>query len=283
MQHTFHLVVSTTGRRDALAALLASVERQGERVFVTVVEQSRDRRCEPLVAPLVAAGDAEYAHEPVVRGLSRGRNRGLRVPRGQIVAFPDDDCTYPDGLLAAVRDRLLADGQPALRGLSARLTAPNGNANLLRWSTRGGRVRPSRIPRTVTSATLFLDRDVVRAVGSFDEALGSGSGTPFGAGEETDYVLRAIAAGARIEYVPELTVLHPEWRDHGPEAEVLAKVRRYNRGFGRVLRKHRRWGMASYWILRSVVAVVLAALVRDRRRLRFQRAQLAGRVEGISA
>lgn len=232
------------------------------------------------MAARVARGDGEYLHEPVVRGLSRGRNRGLTELRGDVVAFPDDDCWYPAGLLADVRASL---EDPALDGITTRLSAPSGKANMLRWMDERATVTPARIPRTVTSATLFLRRVLVERVGGFDETLGSGSGTPFGAGEETDYVLRALATGARLEYLPTLEVFHPEWRDEGAEDDVLAKVTRYNRGFGRVLRKHRRWGEAAYWIGRSCVAVAVAALRGRRDRMRFQAAQLRGRVQGFTA
>ncbi|WP_242090042.1 glycosyltransferase [Curtobacterium sp. DN_7.5] len=283
--YTFHLVLSTIGRSDALQHFLDTLDAQGESVFITLVEQSGAPSCATIIAPWVADGRAEYVHEPVVRGLSRGRNRGIRELRGDIVGFPDDDCWYPDGLLASVRERLGRAGVDGRRpdGVSTRLSAPNGAANLLRWLDEPVTITASKIPRTVTSATLFLRRDVVERVGDFDEMLGSGSGTPFGAGEETDYVLRALALGAVIDYRPELRVYHPEWRDEGPEREVLAKVRRYNRGFGRVLRKHHRWGEAAFWIGRSCAAVLVAFVARDSGRARFQVAQLRGRLEGFIA
>ena len=42
------------------------------------------------------------------------------------------------------------------------------------------------------SFTIFLRRDVVEAVGPFDEELGLGSGRPWASGEETDYLIRAV-------------------------------------------------------------------------------------------
>ena len=47
-------------------------------------------------------------------GLSRARNVGLKAVTGEIIAFPDDDCWYPDGLLQKVvaefRDQTSLDG-----------------------------------------------------------------------------------------------------------------------------------------------------------------------------
>ena len=43
-------------------------------------------------------------------------------------------------------------------------------------------------------------------VGGFDEELGLGSGTPWHSGEEIDYLVRALATGAHLEYDPSLVV-----------------------------------------------------------------------------
>jgi GT2 family glycosyltransferase len=278
--HTFHFIVSTVGRPEALTRLIASLERQTETYFLTVVEQSPHRACEQLLSPLIATGNAEYVHEPLVRGLSRGRNEGLRDVRGAIIAFPDDDCWYPDGLLSQVAAELDSDG---CDGISTLLTDASGDAALLRWSSDAQQIRPETIARTVSSATLFLKAKLVRAVGDFDPDLGSGSGTPFGAGEETDYVLRALASGARIRYVPHLEVNHAEWRSAGEPDEVRAKVRRYNRGFGRVLRKHHRNREFTYWTGRSLAGFAYRVATADPAGAVHQLDQLIGRVQGFCA
>lgn len=277
---TFHLIVSTIGRPEALARLIDSLQRQKESYFLTVVEQSAQRLCEEIVAPLIANGVAEYIHEPSVRGLSRGRNRGMRHLRGRYVAFPDDDCWYPDDLLEQVATTLKTS---TYDGISTLLTDPTGDGALLRWADTAQDIRPRSIARTVSSATLFLRAETVKLVGDFNPELGSGSGTPFGAGEETDYVLRALSAGARLRYVPHLSVSHAEWRADEDAAAVRAKVRRYNRGFGRVLRLHRRRAEFAYWIARSGAGLVLRGITADRQGAAHQLDQLIGRVSGFAA
>ena len=54
---------------------------------------------------------------------------------------------------------------------------------------------------------MFLRREVVRDY-SFDESLGVGAGTPWGAGEETDYLLRLLEDGHRIFYDPAIAIWH---------------------------------------------------------------------------
>lgn len=275
--HRFHLVVSTIRTPDHLARCLETIERAGVSVFVTVVEQRPTPDALAVLQPLIDAGHAEHVHQPDVRGVSRGRNAGMTRLRGEVIAFPDDDCWYPDGVLATISHRF------ATQGLDAASIPSRGSdeqGTMLRWRRRPGDVTSWRVPRTVVSSGIFMRRDVLERLGDFDEDLGTGSGTPFGAGEETDMVLRALASGARMRYMPDLSVRHPDFRDAGMTTETLAKVRRYNRGFGRVLRKHGLYGQAAYWIGRGLVGTVVRTVRGDRDGARFQHTQMSARLQG---
>ncbi|WIB78033.1 glycosyltransferase [Curtobacterium sp. MCPF17_002] len=278
---TFHLVISTIRGPEHLSRCLSTLEHEPESVFVTVVEQHEDQRCRALVQPFIDAGRGEYVHEPVARGVSRGRNRGMQQLRGQYVAFPDDDCWYPEGTLTAVREQFARphDGHP-VDGIAATIATPDGDQGLLRWLPSTTWVRPRTIPRTISAASLFFRADVVDAVGGFDPELGTGCATPFGAGEEADYVQRTLDLGYRVLYRADLAVYHREWRDDPDVDAVRAKVRRYNRGFARVLRKHGQFGHFAYWAARSVVGVAVTTLRRDRPARAHQVDQLVGRLQG---
>lgn len=278
---TFHLVISTVRDASHLSRCLSTLEHEPESFFVTVVEQHGTQRCRELVQPFIDAGRGEYVHEPVVRGVSRGRNRGMATIRGKYVAFPDDDCWYPEGTLSAVREQF-ERGHEGVRvdGIAATIATPDGNRGLLRWLPRTTWVRPRTIPRTISAASLFFRAETVAAVGDFDPDLGTGCSTAFGAGEEADYVQRALDLGERLLYRADLAVYHREWRNDADLEAVRAKVRRYNRGFARVLRKHRQFGHFSYWAARSVVGVGATTLRRDRAGRDHQLDQLIGRLEG---
>jgi len=92
---------------------------------------------------------------------------------------------------------------------------------------------------------------VVEEVGGFDESLGVGSGTPWGSGEETDYLLRALAAGFRLFYDPTLCVYHEQ-----PVRNNAALGFSYGMGMGRVLRKHH---YPSWFVLQQVARAAVGA------------------------
>ena len=83
---------------------------------------------------------------------------------------------------------------------------------------------------------MFLRAKSVRDL-RFDESLGVGSGTAWGAGEATDYLLRLLNRDASIYYEPALKVFHPS--PVPPyDAKARFKAYSYGSGMGRVLHTH---------------------------------------------
>lgn len=251
---TFSLVVATLGRVDELALLLASLlEQPGITIETIIVDQNADDRLVPLLA-----GHAErlaIRHvRAQVRHSSKARNIGLQHCQGEIVGFPDDDCVYPAGLLAEVARRF-ADGS-GLGVLSGIARSPSGAVGSGRWSTARAPISRGNVFTTVICFNLFLRRELLMAIGGFDEALGVGA--VYGSCEENDMVLRAVAAGARAIYEPAIGVIHPDKR---LTRVALARAFAYGAGFGYVLRKHR-YGAATIaiYLVRPVGGALLSLL-----------------------
>jgi glycosyltransferase involved in cell wall biosynthesis len=276
---TFDLVVATLGRSSELDGLLASLERQmhqGVRVRLLVVDQNEDERVEEVRARHPTLESVVLRSAP---GLSRARNVALPSLRADVVAFPDDDCVYPDVLLAAVAARLAE--RPELDGVSGQSADPHG-APSGRWPSVRCPVGLDTVWNRANSHTIFLRRELVARVGRFDETLGLGSGTPWHSGEEIDFLVRALRLGARIEYDPELVVLHPARR---LDADGLVALgRRDGSSVGFILARHGYGArVVARMLMRPAGGALLALLRRDRTRARFQLATLRGRLAGYRA
>jgi hypothetical protein len=140
------------------------------------------------------------------------------------------------------------------------------------------------IHRTAISPTLFLRRSMVDELGGFDEHIGTGAAGPAQAGEESDLVLRALAAGHLIDYEPSLTVHNAEPRDAADRAFVV-KMRGYGYGHGLVWRRHALPVHQLAWTVarKGVAAVVRAPSGRStlaRADIAWARACLVGYVRG---
>jgi glycosyltransferase involved in cell wall biosynthesis len=249
---TFDLVVATVGRVGELDALLSSLGRQTHRdLRVLVVDQNADDRIEPVLArhPSLRLERLRSA-----AGLSRARNAALPRLEADVVAFPDDDCVYPDDLLERVAARLRTD----LDGVTGREPG---------WTTPAATLTRENLWNRAISFTIFLRRALVERVGAFDESLG----LPSSSGEEIDYLIRALDASARIEYDPSLVVLH------GTKAHDLGAIgARDGASIGYILRKHRYpVRVVARMLVRPAVGVVV-----DPHRARFHLATLRGRLRG---
>jgi GT2 family glycosyltransferase len=192
-------------------------------------------------------------------GLARARNAGVKATRNPLVAFTDDDC-YPDpGWLAAAARAFAEPGVGVVTGRvrSNRPDAP-GNSTLDRPERRvvTGVTDPERLGH---GANMAYRREVLEAIGCFDERLGAG--TRMRSGEDVDAFFRTLEAGRKIVYEPEASVLHDQWRD---EDESLALRYGYGLGNGafraKVFARDRRLG--ARLIARSLVRRGLVPLLR---------------------
>ena len=275
MLPSFDLVVATVDRVAEPERLLDSLAQQTHRDFrVLLVDQNADGRLDDLAPDLDVTRLRSSS-----RGLSRARNAALPLLAADLVAFPDDDCVLPPDLLERVARRFAEESR--LDGLTGRAAGADGRSSPS-WATDAAVLTRENVWNRAISFTIFLRRDVVERVGPFDERLGLGAGSPWGSGEEIDLLVRAIDAGARIEYDPGLVVVHEE-RHLSPGA--LRQVgARDGASVGYILRKH---GYGPRTVARMLVRPAGGALValarRDRARAAFHLSTLRGRVLGYRA
>jgi glycosyltransferase involved in cell wall biosynthesis len=191
------------------------------------------------------------------KGACRARNAGMLRASGEIIAFPDDDCWYPQGLLKNV-DRWFQDYQHYsifAVGAVDEDGIPSGN----RWLQDQCDLHPINIFRTTFCSSLFMRRESLQGV-TFDEGIGPGSSRGFGCGDETDFVLKIMAAGVRGRFDRTWKIGHPR-RDMLSSGVSRGRAVTYGAGMGHVLRKHSLFslwlGLLTYDLLRGVVVVMV--------------------------
>ena len=266
---SFDLVVATVGHTGELDHLFDSLESQGyPHLRVIVVDQNDDER----VTDAIDGHKLEILHLRSEPGLSRSRNAGLPHVRADLVAFPDDDCVYPPELLSRVAEQFSADA--GLDGLTGRAEDPAGRSSAS-WKPDPVVLSDGNLWNRAISFTIFLRREVVERVGAFDERLGLGSRETWSSAEEIDYLIRAIRAGARIEYDPSLVVRHDVRID---DARIGL---RDGASIGYLLRKHRYpLRTVGRMLVRPAGGVLVSLAHRDRARASYHAATLRGRVRG---
>ena len=250
----FSLILATVGRTIEINRLFDSLLVQTFPDFeVIVVDQNQDERLMPIVHRARCLGLAirHLYHSPP--NLALARNAGIAKASGQWLGFPDDDCWYEPHTLERIRLRSRHRDRP--QGIISRWVEQDEALppGLLSWH-RSSRFRD--IP--VSSITLFFQRSLIDKIGGFDGRLGVGQW--FGAGEETDLILRALRANARVAHEPDARVHH---RVDPPQLAVsrsaLQSVRLRARGTGAMYAKHR---LPAWVIARGLLSPLLKQVCR---------------------
>lgn len=273
------LVLATFGRSDDVGRCLQSLAAQTDKTFeVLLVDQNPDDRLVPCVSEALASGLNLHHLRMVKPSLSGARNLGILKSKGEIIGFPDDDCWYDPDAIAQLRQAIAGgskfDGVVANWVEQSAAHPSNPSEEILSYrswrSFRGG---------DASSITLFLKRRLLQRLSGFDERMGVGRW--FGAGEETDLVLRALANGAVIHRLPNVRVHHLYGAPpKGTLAVRCRNIRTRAHGTGALYAKHR---LNTYTVIRGLTAPLLLPLVRLRgwEAVAIGFAIAVGRLEGL--
>lgn len=219
------VVICTFDRADSLRRVVDSVLAMDYPNFeVVVVDNAPDKS--PATRSLIERHDDErlrYVAEPIA-GLSRARNRGVAAARGELIVFTDDDVVADRAWLRSMAAAFTREPHVGLvTGLVPTAELRNEFQqqfdNSVHWSSNLDRqvfdlgehrpVSPTFPFRTGlfgTGASFATTRDVLRSVGTFDEALGAGTLT--GGGEDLDFFLRVVTAKWQVVIEPTAIVWH---------------------------------------------------------------------------
>ena len=272
------LIVATVGREKELSLFLASVRDQAPvRARVIIVDQNHDDR-------IVFVLEQEPGSPEVVRlnasgGVSQARSSGLTLATAPIVAWPDDDCSYPPGLLPYVV--VAFDSDPKLDVLVGRIEDPSGDVGLLAVPTRGIILDSRSLWRYPSAPTFFARRRAAERVGDWSTSFGPGGNSSWDAGEDTDWLIRAVREGLRVRFDPAVTVLHKNPFTRG-STEARKRARRYGQCTSAVALTHG-YGLrfVAWLVVRAAggAAISFATGRFSRAAIHFEAA--IGRVQGV--
>ncbi|EKO3496535.1 glycosyltransferase family 2 protein [Vibrio fluvialis] len=224
----FSLIVATYGRDIELKYLFESLANSIYKLFeVIIIDQNDDDFISDIVKDFNDVIDIKHIRSNR-KGLSLNRNIGLKHATGDIVCFPDDDCTYyPDSLLK-VNEFFNNFGFDFVLGriYDRDLACPV----IKEWPEKDKRIDRFNAYLYSSSITIFCRSNEVR----FDENLGAG--TEYGSCEDPDYIINLLDSGFSGMYKFGIEVNHPI-----PTLESfnIGKRLSYAKGFGYFLSKHK--------------------------------------------
>jgi glycosyltransferase involved in cell wall biosynthesis len=197
-------------------------------------------------------------------GKARGLNLALRVARGDLLAFTDDDCRlhpeYVNDLLrhdAADNELVLRGGRVELYDRTDLALTINISPTPKRWSPADAAMYATLYDciyaGELNGCNIAMRRELVDRLGPFDEDFGPGSRV--GSGDDAEYWFRAYARKVTFEYVPDMVVFHHHERKTNEQAAAL--FRRYTIGWGAL---HAKYLFKPYTYYREVYGDLRAIL-----------------------
>lgn len=273
------VVVATRNRPDDLSKFIPTLLAQQHGDFrLLLIDQSDDPG--PNHDSVSSFRDDRIVH---VVQREKGKSKALNLALGRVtaplLAFTDDDCTLPEDWLSRALDCFSAHPRAGI-AFGSVLPAPHDPESVYIPSLEFDCFRSLRRfnPRSDgiligMGANMFIRREALQRIGSFDEDLGPGG--PLFTGEECELTYRAIKHGLEVLCDPSLKVVH--WGARPISGDVARQL--VNTGFfaiGAGYGKHIRsgdLGAAAIVVQESahVASLIANAVVKRQRPLHVRR------------
>ena len=248
------LVICTYGRTKQLADAIQSIRRQSVAPKeIIIVDQNPPGFLDDLLED--CAGKLNIIHKRVTfTGASKARNFGESIATGDLIAFPDDDCTYREdtiknvvrgfernnelGVLIAGKDEIL-NAAPKVNQRENTMTEIHTVLDLFKAKAE--------------TSNIFARKKVLSNLEYvFDINIGPGKVTEWASNEETDLLVRLLQKNVLIAKDETIRIIH-----HSCQGS-LKKTLQY--GMGRYeLIKRNNLGIFIYFVnlLQPIVRLVL--------------------------
>lgn len=217
------LVTATFGRVEEVQTLLNSLLSQTYKKFeLIIIDQNNHDKLKNIIDRFDTL-DIKYIKSSI-KGLSYNRNLGLKIAKGDIIGFPDDDCFYSSNVLEEVDFFFNSKNECQLYILEAK--DPITNKPFIQ--KYNGKVNRSNTLKYCCSINFFVRNKNIL----FDENLGVGS--YWGSGEESDFLWNYLKKNDFGLFLPNACVYHLYY-----PIETISKERLYTYalGFGALFKK----------------------------------------------
>ena len=277
------LVLATLGRDLEVLDFLKSLIFQTYQNFeLIVIDQNQDGKIDAIMQNFSQCLDIKHVKVDFA-GNARARDYGIALAKGQIIAFPDDDCAYDKNVLENVvyefenRQKLsiLVVGS---YDYSATRFSIGVNSRRARYFSR---LNMMGVEFTQFFALERVDREQFHLDHDF------GIGSKYSGAEGFELLYRLLRAGNIAFYTPSIKIFHAN-KDHYTLGS--ARMLKYSTGIGAYIRKfaNQHDVFIGYYILRKmliapVLKMMLAILTFNPGKLAYSFYNLIGIWRGFMA
>ena len=255
------LVVCTYGRTKQLSELIDSIKHQSILPKeIIIVDQNSPGFLDSLIED--CAENLTIVHENVkFTGASKARNYGASMATGELIAFPDDDCTYRNDTIENVMRRFEQRTRLGIliAGKDETLNTINKDKNLTKNAVKEIRTVLDLFKAKAETSNIFArKKDLRRLDYIFDENIGPGERTKWASNEETDLLVRLLRSNTLIAKDEKIRIVH-----HSNQGS-LKKTLQYGMGRYELIRRNN-LGMHIYIInlLQPIIRLTLKPRIKN--------------------
>jgi GT2 family glycosyltransferase len=213
------VVIPSYGRPEPLRVAMRSVLRCRHDSFELIVV---DQNAESDLREFESDGRVRVLHVERI-GVSAARNLGAKTARGEWIAFMDDDCEASPGWLEAIEAVFGKNDSAGVVLGSVFAGEHDAESGFVPACIRHSRKLHRRLvdcPEIeVMGASMAVRKSAWERVGGFWEAIGPGKNMK--AGEDYDFVVRALRIGIGVQECPEAVVVHHGFRPWAAGTELI--------------------------------------------------------------
>lgn len=231
----FSLIIGTLNRSNCIRYCLESLRNQTYSEFeIIIVDQSEDDLTKKVLEDF---RDLTIVYERVAfKGLSKARNEAIRQAKGDYLCLIDDDAYYCEDYLSNIGKHIKPNKKTIVSGYLWNATTKNDFVNYKKLID-GKKLSYRQVIRYCPSPAISFPKEIISVSGNFDEEFGVGA--KYGAGEETDFIIRAMSHGYVVRYYSDVKALHPHEKLATTISSVdIKKKCSYSFGFGAMYEKH---------------------------------------------
>lgn len=240
---------------------------------IIVVDQLKNK----AVRELCEQYDAKYFHINS-NSLSQSRNFGITRCSGNSILFLDDDAQLPESSVELLANNLINRDLTGFVANVVCLEDPTQNFSRHHRNFKSSVIDIKNFDK-VLSCGMCIPRIWLMA-NLFDERFGVGA--IYGAGEETDLILRLLEKN-KIVYLENFKVIHPCSGNLSNQGNILLKFFNYGQGTGALLAKHQSkisYSKLTYYFFGPIYLIIMGSILLQKDKIFKGLGLLAGRVSG---
>ena len=226
-EYKISLITTSLNNDNNLIRLFNSLNNQTipkEYFEIILIDQSNNTRFHYLIDQFKHLQIKYFVHN--IDSLSKIRNYGILNSKGNILAFPDDDCWYYPTTLNDVL--FFFNSSKQCNSLTGRIYDTKNKKNIVKkWPIFSTKINKFNYYFLSSATTLFTKNKIL-----FNEKLGPK--TKFGSCEDVQFFYDLLKFN-NFYYSPTINVMHPDMIAY---EKTLTKSYNYGMGFGYFIRNN---------------------------------------------